>query len=268
MSNGGSQTVPVKTSAAAVGARQNESMNADAAGNGSASISDYQLRQSQFATAVSKIRFALAFAATGLLYLLGVLLLRRLELKDPVTVFPPNLAHHKKLAEQEDRIVQNHFANVNRVKPGIIRKNTLRVVLWFINQFTATQTKGTLGGIPTIHFAHWSLIDNGRRLLFLSNYDGSWDSYLDDFIEKASKTLTAIWSNTVDFPPSRFLILDGASDAKRFKELVRNKQIPANVWYSAYPDLTVRIIDNNSAIREGLFASLDEAATKRWLRRF
>jgi hypothetical protein len=41
-----------------------------------------------------------------------------------------------------------------------------------------------------------------------------------------------------------------------------------NVWYSAYKQLTVQTIDNNSRIREDLFTSLDDAATRDWLRRF
>ncbi len=123
-------------------------------------------------------------------------------------------------------------------------------------------------GIPSIHFAHWSLIDEGRRLLFLSNFDGSWGNYLDDFIDKASPGLTGIWSNTIDFPPTRFLVLDGARNGPRFKSFARDKQTLTRVWYSAYPNLTVQNIDNNSAIREDLFTTLDETAVRSWLWRF
>ena len=56
------------------------------------------------------------------------------------------------------------------------------------------------------------MIDNGRRLLFLSNFDGSWENYLDDFIDKASIGLTGVWSNTLKFPRTYFLVLGGASD--------------------------------------------------------
>ncbi len=145
---------------------------------------------------------------------------------------------------------------------------TLRLVLRLTNLIARTATKGVLLGIPSIHFAHWSLIDEGRRLLFLSNYGGSWGNYLDDFIDKASFGLTAIWSNTNDFPPTRFLFLDGSRDGPRFKSFARGKQRVTNVWYSAYPDSTVQNIDNNSAIREDLFNTLDDTAARSWLRRF
>jgi hypothetical protein len=185
----------------------------------------------------------------------------------------PNLGdkdHTRQLVEREDRthIVQNHMASITIIKPGLFRQVTLKTILRLVNLAARISTNGTLLGIPSIHFAHWSIIDNGRRLLFVSNFDGSWENYLDDFIDKSSKGLTAIWSNTAGFPRARFLAFDGARDGARFKAYARDSQRYTNVWYSAYPDLTVQTIDNNSAIREDLFTSLDPAATRTWLWRF
>jgi hypothetical protein len=178
--------------------------------------------------------------------------------------------HVRDLVGREDRthIVQNHMCHITIVKPGAFRRATLRGVLWLVNLIARTSDKGELSGIPSIHFAHWAIIDEGRRLLFVSNFDGSWENYLDDFIDKASSGLTGIWSNTVDFPKTRFLILDGSRDGSRFKAAARAKQTYTNVWYSAYKQLTVQTIDNNSSIREDLFTSLDDSATRNWLRRF
>jgi hypothetical protein len=197
-----------------------------------------------------------------------LIVLRRHEKRDPKDVPPVSQAHVERLAEREDRIVQNHYAGIFPVKPGRFRRVTLRLVLRVADLIARTSTKGKLMGIPSIHFAHWSLIDEGRRLLFLSNYGGSWGNYLDDFIDKASVGLTGIWSNTTDFPPTRFLVCDGSRDGPRFKSFARGKQTVTNVWYSAYPDSTVQNIDNNSAIREDLFTTLDETAARSWLRRF
>lgn len=198
-----------------------------------------------------------------------LVMLRRKESRD-TAIDTVSKAHVSRLVEREDRthVVQNHMASITLVKPGVFRRTTLRGVLWLVNLLARTQTNGRLGGISSIHFAHWSLIDGGRRLLFLSNFDGSWENYLDDFIDKVSPGLTAIWSNTVDFPRTRFLVCDGARDGTRFKALARDKQIYTNVWFSAYPDLTVQTIDNNSAIRADLFTPLDGPATRAWLWRF
>ena len=176
----------------------------------------------------------------------------------------------KRLVRREDfpHIVQNQMCHITIVKPGAFRRVTLWGVLWLINLIARTSDKGELSGIPSIHFAHWALIDKGRRLLFFSNFDGSWENYLDDFIDKASNGLTGIWSNTVDYPKTSFLILGGSRDGSRFKEWARDKQVYTNVWYSAYKQLTVQTVDNNSSIREGLFTSMDDSATRDWLRRF
>jgi hypothetical protein len=204
------------------------------------------------------------------LAILWLIVLRWTETHEPPPGNPNINAHVKDLVEREDRthIVQNHMCSITTVKPGLFRQVTLRGVLWVINLLARLFDKGELSGIPSIHFAHWSLIDNGRRLLFLSNFDGSWENYLDDFIDKAATGLTAIWTNTVGFPRANWLVRDGARDGSRFKAYARATQIKTNVWYSAYKSLTVQAIENNSGIREDLFTALDDAATRDWLRRF
>jgi hypothetical protein len=203
-------------------------------------------------------------------FIIGLIVLRNKETRDPPTPNFEDKDHTKELVEREDRthIVQNHMASVTLVKPGIFRQIVLRAILWLANLVAGISTNGTLLGIPSIHFAHWSLIDNGRRLLFVSNFDGSWENYLDDFIDKGSSGLTGVWSNTVGFPRTRFLFLDGARDGARFKAFARDSQRYTNAWYSAYPDLTVQTIDNNSKIRDDMFSPLDDAAIRAWLWRF
>jgi len=196
-----------------------------------------------------------------------LLVLRFKESKDPVQVGAAHMDKVSSLVAREDHTlsVQNHMASITVVKEGWLRRLALRVVLLSINKLArAVATHGSLSGIPSIHFAHWSLIDGGRRLLFLSNFDGSWENYLDDFIDKAAHGLTAIWSNTLLFPRTQFLIFGGARDGPRFKAVARNSQTYTNAWYSAYIDLTVQGIDNSSGIREECFSSSD---AKAWLKR-
>ena len=202
--------------------------------------------------------------------IIWALVLRYKEKRDPTPDKYNIIEHVNKLVEREDRthVVQNHLAHMTLVKPGPFRRVTLRLVLWLTNLVARIQDKGKLIGIPSIHYAHWSLIDKGRRMLFVSNFDGSWENYLDDFIDKASFGLTGVWSSTVHFPRTLLLFWKGAKDGALFKAWTRDKQIHTNVWYSAYPSLTVETIDNNSIIREQLFAALDEAAAREWLWRF
>ena len=156
------------------------------------------------------------------------------------------------------------------LKPGTLRAVSTRVVLGAID-FLAHEffTRGNLGGISSIHFARWVLVDNGQRLLFFSNYDGSWESYLGDFIDKASLGLTSVWSNTEDFPKAFFLSFKGATDEERFKAWTRAHQVPTQTWYSAYPELTVHNILNDRAIAAELRRRpTSKRAVRHWLQRF
>ena len=174
----------------------------------------------------------------------------------------------KELAAREDKVVQNQMTNLVDMKPGRFRLFTLKLVFTLVEVATRYLfTNGKLGGIPTIHFARWVFAENNRRLLFFSNYGGSWESYLGDFIDKASVGLTGVWSNTVLFPRTRWLISDGATDEERFKSWARAQQTPTDVWYTAYKTLTVKNIINNKEIRKGLSGNLTDDQTLEWLRR-
>ncbi len=194
--------------------------------------------------------------------------LRFKEATDAVQQGPPDPEWVNAQLATEDLWPQNHLASVVAVKPGFVRAKTLPIVLWVLNRLArAIYSNGDLGGIPSIHFAHWALIDEGRHLLFLSNFDGSWESYLGDFIDKAKFGLTAVWSNTEEFPRTWFVALGGAGDGPRFRHWARAHGCPTAAWYSAYPTLTMPIIDNNTAIREGLYAPLRGEEVQTWLRR-
>ena len=161
--------------------------------------------------------------------------------------------HLEELLNREDHQVQNHLTILSYVKPGLFRLLTLKVVLAAINFLSRYYfNKGKLGSLTTIHFARWMLINNGKRLLFLSNYDGSWQNYLSEFIDQASNGLTAIWSNVIGFPKTQFLILGGARNEQEFKAFVRNEQVLTLVWYSAYPSLSVENVWDNSTVRNAI----------------
>jgi hypothetical protein len=197
---------------------------------------------------------------------LALLILQYQESREPVHGGVPDSDRVRSLETKEDWVVQNHISSAYTVKAGALRRLALRVVLFVINALARTIfTHGTLGGITSIHFAHWALLDGGRTLIFYSNFDGSWRSYLDDFIDKASVGLSGVWSNTKLFPRTWFLIFGGARDGPRFKAWARDHQFITRVWYTAYPDLTVAQIDKNTKIHAGMDALLDGAALQAWL---
>jgi hypothetical protein len=185
----------------------------------------------------------------------------------PADIDPGQAQANARFEDREHR-VQNHFVSITNVKRGAFRRLSLRLVLWAANLVARTSTHGTLSGIPSIHFAHWSLLDGGTRLLFLTNFDGSWESYLDDFIDKASTGLTGIWTHSDGFPKTSYLVREGSRNGGAFKAYARASQVSEAVWYAAYPGLTVQRVDTHSALREGLASGVPEGARREWLGRW
>jgi hypothetical protein len=181
-------------------------------------------------------------------------LLRRHERRDvPDEPTPPGRERLRELADLEDHVVQNPFTAVGVAKPGRFRFLTMLAVLRAVNYATRhIFNHGSLTRVRTIHFARWVAIDDRRRLIFASSYDGSLESYMDEFIDKVAWGLNAVFSNGVGYPRTRWLVLDGANDEPAFKTFLRNRQLPTQVWYSAYDDLSAVNIENNAAIRAGL----------------
>ncbi|HTO41844.1 MAG TPA: hypothetical protein VL026_12780 [Rhizomicrobium sp.] len=222
---------------------------------------------------------------SGLLWLLGVVLafvipvlvlvvvlyasLRNKETNDWVDERGPERATLRKILENENRIAHNHMVSVTTIKPGFTRMVTLRLAFWIVGQLARLQFKpGRLGDIGTIHFARWVTLPGSRDLVFFSNFGGSWESYLEDFITKAHNGLTAVWSNTVGFPRAENLFQKGATDGEMFKRFARRSMVPTWFWYSAYPSLTADNIRINAAIRCGLAAAMTEEEAVTWLSQF
>jgi hypothetical protein len=99
-------------------------------------------------------------------------------------------------------------------------------------------------------------------LLFMSNYDGSWESYLGDFVDKVSVWLNAVWANSCGYPPTEWLIGGGAELEEPFKRWARACQVPNAFFFCAYPDLGVRNVLDNATLRELLGKPLTEARAK------
>jgi hypothetical protein len=161
---------------------------------------------------------------------------------------------------------QNHLASLVMVKGGWLRRALLRASLWGVNLLARYWfNQGELGGIPTIISARWVVIDEGRRLLFLDNFGGAWESYLNEFIDLPGyKGLNAIWSNTfvavagraVGFPPTEFWFWGGSQHEQPFKAYVRESQVETLVWYGAYPTLSTVNINANTALRQAMSRDL------------
>jgi hypothetical protein len=121
-------------------------------------------------------------------------------------------------------------------------------------------------GLSLIHFARWVLLDDNQRLFFASNYDGSLESYRDDFINKVAWGLNVVFSNGIGWPRTDWLITRGARREMPFKYYQRRHQLPTQVWYKAYPGLTLINMTRNARIRQGLErARMSDGEAAAWL---
>jgi hypothetical protein len=100
-----------------------------------------------------------------------------------------------------------------------------------------------LKNLSFIHFARWVVIGRNQfprlsdkqppedlrydYLLFFSNFNGTWNQYIDAFSAVLSRGLNAIWRWSEKFPGSR-----PVTGFKRYISLV---QIDTDYYYNVYP---------------------------------
>jgi hypothetical protein len=194
--------------------------------------------------------------------------LRIHEKRDVPDARPPDDRHAEQLAAREDHSIQNPFIAAGSIKPGRFRLLTTMGVLWIADYAVRhIFNRADLAGVKTIHFARWVFLDERRRVVFASSYDGSVESYMDDFIDKVWWGLNAVFSNGVGYPRTRWLLFGGARDERAFKRVLRRRQEPVQLFYSAYQDMTALNLQNNQELRAGLIGTMTERQATEWLAR-
>jgi hypothetical protein len=123
---------------------------------------------------------------------------------------------------------------VTPVKP--LGRLLLPLVFWAGRHLTFTLKK--LQQLSFIHYARWALIGRfpdgarGERmahpyLFFESNFNGTWDQYIDAFSEVVPARMKGIWGTSYGFP--------GPIPVEPFKAYIRRNEYIANHYWSAYP---------------------------------
>ena len=115
-----------------------------------------------------------------------------------------------------------------------------------------------LMGLKLIHFARWVLIrrdqwpdlGQGKQtltydyMLFCSNFNGTWDQYIDAFSEVVALRMKAIWGTSFGFP--------GPLPVEPFKQYIRRNEFVANHYWSAYPGATTTEIVSAGRVEAAL----------------
>jgi hypothetical protein len=112
------------------------------------------------------------------------------------------------------------------------------LALVFLAGRKLTFTLKKLQELSFIHYARWAVIprfpDGGAGekrkypyLFFESNFNGTWDQYIDAFSEVVPERMKAIWGSSFGFP--------GPIPVEPFKDYIRRNEYVANHYWSAYP---------------------------------
>ena len=207
--------------------------------------------------------FIAAFA--GLLFVL----IRASEIRNKPHDTETQTSNLEEIMSRENNVVaQNHMISVVRLVPEQFRRRfTLPLALNIILEGLKNHSyrPGFLGSIGTVHYARWVHLPKTNNYVFYSNYDGSFENYLEDFITKASFGLTGAWSHSVGFPETNLLFLKGSQDGDRFKRYARGSMIPTPFWFSAYPNISAEQIRRNALIRDGIARIDSPSDAEAWL---
>ncbi|MGK0398814.1 MAG: hypothetical protein ACJA0I_001110 [Gammaproteobacteria bacterium] len=126
-----------------------------------------------------------------------------------------------------------------------------------------------LHSLSFIHFARWTVIPNKAfphfpqqtaqenlkydYMMFESNFNGSWNEYIDAFNSVLSLKLNLIWYWSENYP--------GSQPLTPFKDYITHNQIYTDYYYMAYPGSTVNDVKNALTVTrnfEKLVSSLEK----------
>lgn len=115
----------------------------------------------------------------------------------------------------------------------------------------------TLENLNIIHFARWSPLPADRwpgtpagtrtklgYQLFASNFNGTWDQYLDDFSDSLGFGTDLLWYQGIGYPKS--------VPSTPFKTYIDHNFIDNNYYYNATPQASSRDINNALLVRQAL----------------
>ncbi len=143
----------------------------------------------------------------------------------------------------------------------------VRVLLFVLGAWKSSQKP--LVDLSFIEFARWVIIPRHRfpfmgsgqqkenltydYLLFFSNFNGTWNQYIDAFADVLSDRLNLVWRWSEKFP--------GSVPVTPFKQYIASVQFDTDYYYVAYPHATANDVKSAHIVQSSL-DSLSETAAQ------
>jgi hypothetical protein len=142
-----------------------------------------------------------------------------------------------------------------------------RLAFWAAGAFPST----TLGlrTLSLIHYARWVIVKpsqfpnlgNGQPkedlkydyMLFFSNFNGSWNQYVDSFSSAISTGLNMFWIKNIKYPQSVPML--------PFHRYITSNQIWTDYYYNAYPMASSNDVKAGQRVRTGLLSFIKDVET-------
>jgi hypothetical protein len=139
-----------------------------------------------------------------------------------------------------------------------------RLVFWVAGKRPST----TLGlqTLSLIHYARWVIVmpnqfprlspDQPQEdvkyayMIFFSNFNGSWNQYVDSFSSAISKGLNLFWSGSIKYPRSVPML--------PFHRYITGNQIWTDYYYNAYPMAASNDVKAADRVRGSLLGFMRE----------
>jgi hypothetical protein len=146
---------------------------------------------------------------------------------------------------------------MNVITPMKPRWTWLNRLLFMLSRSLPATLSGLLG-LSLIHFARWVIIKRNQwpageggkprlqndYMLFISNFNGTWDQYIDAFSDGIPAGLDLFWYASTGYPHS--------IPITPFKDYIRHNQIDTDYYYNATPGSAQRDIKAALRVRTAL----------------
>ncbi|HEY1984509.1 MAG TPA: hypothetical protein VGG85_03825 [Terracidiphilus sp.] len=141
----------------------------------------------------------------------------------------------------------------------------LKTFFFFLRHIKPLQND--LINLSFIEFARWVIVPRARfpylgkgqfkedlkydYMLFFSNFNGTWNQYIDAFSDVLASKLNVVWRWSEKFP--------GSYPVTLFKEYIARVQFDTDYYYTAYPQATANDLKSAHIVQASLDSLIQKA---------